>query len=91
MASVDDLDANTKFAKEHMVDFPILADPGKAVAKAYGVIRLDRPPEQQLATRWTFYIGPDGRIRDIDKSPTTATAGEVMVKKLEALGVKKRQ
>lgn len=90
MASVDDLDTNTRFAKEHAAPFPILADPSKAVAMKYGVIRLDRPPEQQLATRWTFYIGPDGRIRDIDKLPNTATAGEVMVKKLEQLGVKKR-
>lgn len=90
MASVDDLDTNTRFAKEHAVDFPILADPGKGVAKSYGVIRLDRPPEQQLATRWTFYIGPDGKIREIDKNPTTATAGERMVAKLGELGVKKR-
>lgn len=90
MASVDDLETNTRFAKEHAAPFPILADPGKDVAKAYGVIRLDRPPEQQLATRWTFYINPDGRIAAIDKNPTTGTAGETMIKKLEELGVKKR-
>ena len=90
MASVDDLDTNTRFAKEHAVDFPILADPEKTVARSYGVIRTDRPPEQQLAVRWTFYIGPDGRIKAIDKSPTTATAGEVMIKRLEELGVPKR-
>ena len=90
MSSVDDLDTNTRFAKEHSAPFPILADPTKATAKAYGVIRLDRPPEQQLASRWTFYIGPDGRIKEIDKSPTTATAGERMVQKLDELGVKKR-
>jgi peroxiredoxin Q/BCP len=91
MASVDDADTNTRFAREHEADYPILADPSKATAKAYGVIRTDRPPEQQLASRWTFYIGPDGTILDIDKSPTTATAGDVMVKKLEALGVKKKK
>ena len=90
MASVDDLDTNTRFAKEHAAPFPILADPDKGVAKAYGVIRLDRPPEQQFAARWTFYIGPDGRIAAIDKTPTTGTAGEVMIKKLEELGVKKK-
>jgi thioredoxin-dependent peroxiredoxin len=90
MASVDDLDTNTRFARENDADFPILADPGKGVAKAYGVIRTDRPPEQQLATRWTFYIGPDGRIKDIDKSPNTSTAGQRMVEKLDELGVKKR-
>jgi peroxiredoxin Q/BCP len=90
MASTDDLDTNTKFAKEHEADFPILADPGKNVAKAYGVIRVDRPPDQQLAARHTIYIGPDGRILRVDKSPTTNTAGQVMVKHLDELGVKKR-
>ena len=34
MVSVDDLDTNTKFAKEHEADFPILADPEKKVATA---------------------------------------------------------
>jgi peroxiredoxin Q/BCP len=91
MASVDTLEDNTKFAKEHDADFPILADPGKEAAKAYGVIRTDVPPERQLAARWTFYIAPDGKILAIDKSPTTATAGDVMVKKLEELGVKKKK
>jgi thioredoxin-dependent peroxiredoxin len=90
MASVDSLEDNTKFAQMHEADFPILADPSKATAKAYGVIRLDRPPDQQFATRWTFFIGPDGRIRHIEKNPTTATAGQVMIKNLDELGVKKK-
>ena len=90
MASVDSLEDNTKFAQMHEADFPILADPSKTTAKAYGVIRLDRPPDQQFASRWTFFIGPDGRIRHIEKNPTTATAGEVMIKNLEQLGVKKK-
>jgi peroxiredoxin len=90
MASVDTLDDNTKFAKEHDADFPILADPSKGTATQYGVIRTDVPPERQFAARWTFYIGPDGKILAIDKSPTTATAGAVMVKKLEELGIKKK-
>jgi thioredoxin-dependent peroxiredoxin len=90
MVSVDTLEDNTKFAKEHDADFPILADTSKDTAKAYGVIRTDVPPERQLAARWTFYIGPDGKIRAIDKSPTTATAGAVMIKKLDELGVKKK-
>lgn len=90
MASVDTLEDNTKFAQEHEADFPILADPSKEVAKAYGVIRTDVPPDRQFAARWTFYIGPDGRILAVDKSPTTTTAGEVMVKRLEELGVKKK-
>ena len=91
MVSVDTLDDNTRFAKEHEADFPILADPAKDTAKAYGVIRTDVPPERQLAARWTFYIGPDGKIVAIDKQPTTSTAGATMIKKLDELGVKKKQ
>ena len=90
MVSVDTLEDNTKFAKEHEADFPILADPAKDTAKLYGVIRTDVPPERQLAARWTFYVAPDGKIVAIDKSPTTATAGAVMIKKLDELGVKKK-
>ena len=74
MASVDDLEHEHQVREGYMqADFPILADPAKDVDEGYGVIRLDRPPEQQLAARWTFYIGPDGRIGAIDKSPTTGT------------------
>jgi thioredoxin-dependent peroxiredoxin len=91
MVSVDTLEDNTKFAKENEADFPILADPSKETAKAYGVIRTDVPPEKQFAARWTYYIGADGKILAIDKSPTTATAGAVMVKKLDELGVKKKK
>jgi peroxiredoxin Q/BCP len=90
MASVDTPEDNTKFAQDNHADFPILADPSKETARAYGVIRTDVPPERQLAARWTFYIGGDGRILAIDKTPTTATAGDVMVKKLDELGVKKK-
>ena len=95
MASTDDAETNARFATEHGGGFPILSDPDKTAAKAYGVIRTDRPPEQQRATRFTFYIGPDGKILDIDKGPrgtgvSVRTAGEDTVKKLEALGVKKK-
>jgi peroxiredoxin Q/BCP len=90
MASVDTLEDNTKFATENDADFAILADPSKETAKAYGVIRTDVPPERQFAARWTYYISPDGKILAIDKTPTTATAGAVMVKKLEELGIKKK-
>lgn len=86
MASVDTLDDNTKFAQMHDADFPILADPDKKVATAYGVI----PEGRQVAARWTFYIGPDGKILFIDKQVRAATAGEGIAAKLEELGVKKK-
>jgi peroxiredoxin Q/BCP len=85
MISVDTLKDNTAFAKMHEADFPILANPEKNVAEAYGVLA-----PSGFARRWTFYIGPDGKILDIDKTVHTATAGEDMVAKLTALGVKRR-
>jgi peroxiredoxin Q/BCP len=85
MISVDDAETNRKFAAEHEADFPILSDPDKKVAEAYGVLMA-----AGFASRWTFYIGPDGKILDIDKKVSVKTAGEDMVAKLAALGVKKK-
>ncbi len=42
-----------------------------------------------MAHRWTFYIGPDGKILDIDKEVKPQTAGKDVAAKLEALGVAK--
>jgi hypothetical protein len=41
--------------------------------------------------RQTFYIGPDGRIIDIDPAVKPQTAGEDVVKRLEALKVPKQK
>ena len=95
MASADDIDTNKKFAAEHGGAFAILSDPSKETAMKYGVIRTDVPPERQFPARFTFYIGPDGKILEVDKGPrgtgvSPRTAGEDTVKKLEALGVKRR-
>jgi peroxiredoxin Q/BCP len=43
-----------------------------------------------MASRWTFYIAPDGTIMHIDKSVKTSTAGQDVAKKLGELGVAKR-
>jgi hypothetical protein len=48
------------------------------------------PPERQLASRWTFYIGPDGKILDIVKKVNAQTAGADLAAKLAELGVKKK-
>ena len=85
MISVDDAETNRRFAAEHDADFPILSDPEKKVAEAYGVLSTFG-----VASRWTFYIGPDGKILDIDKQVKASTSGDDMVAKLTALGVKKK-
>ena len=72
MASVDTPEDNKGFAEKEKADFPILSDPGKQVATAYGVVTPERP----LPMRHTFYIGPDGTILFIDKAVKPQTAGE---------------
>ncbi len=85
-ASVDDNDTNTKFAESLNLDFPILSDPSKKTATAYGVVHEGRP----VAERWTFYIGPDGVIKAIDKMVNTKGAAAEMAAMLEELGVQKK-
>ena len=89
MVSVDTPEDNTAFAEKEHADFPILSDPDKTVANAYGVIPPNRPPDRQFASRWTFYIDGNGKIAAIDKEVKPATAGEAVVAKLTELGVKK--
>jgi peroxiredoxin Q/BCP len=85
MVSVDTLEDNTKFSQMHEADYPILSDVSKTVANAYGVLG-----NGGVARRWTFYIGPDGKILHIDKTVAPATSGPDMVKKLGELNVPKR-
>jgi peroxiredoxin Q/BCP len=78
---VDSLEVNKKFAQSLGVDYPILSDPEKTMAKAYGVVHGIRLwPE-----RWTFYIGKDGKILYVDKKIKAQTAGEDVVKRLREL------
>jgi peroxiredoxin Q/BCP len=82
-ASVDTPEENARFAKSLDLDYPILSDPDKSVAKAYGVLQGNRP----VAARWTFYIDKDGIIKEIDKKIQTKEAGTDVVKKIKELGL----
>ena len=79
-ASVDSVEANTRFAASLGLEYPILSDPTKEVARAYGVLA-----PSGMASRWTFYIGADGRILDIDKAVRAASHGADIAKRLEEL------
>ena len=99
MASVDPLEDNIRFAKATTVDvigtgqkvdkkeadFPMLSDPAKDTAKAYGVLS-----ERGFANRWTFYVDKNGRIAYIDKAVKPATSAEDMIAKLGELKVPSR-
>jgi peroxiredoxin Q/BCP len=82
MASVDPIEDNTGFAKEQKADFPLLSDPTKETAKAYGVLN-----DRGVASRWTFYIDKEGRIAAIDQEVNPETSAEDMAAKLGELGV----
>lgn len=83
-ASVDEVEKNKEFAKSLELDYPILSDPTKATAKAYGVLNANG-----VASRWTFYIGKDGKIAHIDQAVQTSTHGATVVEQAKKLGLTK--
>ena len=89
MASVDPIEGekgNKAFAESEKADFPVLSDPTKEVAAAYGVLN----PERGVSSRWTFYIDKNGEIAAIDKAVKPATSAEDMLAKLAELKVATR-
>ena len=85
MASVDPIDKNTGFAREQKADFPLLSDPTKETAKAYGVLNM-----MGFASRNTFFIGADGKILAIDRNVNPASAAQDIAATLAKLNVPKR-
>lgn len=81
-ASVDSPDVNASFAESLGLAYPILSDPSRDVARAYGVLS-----RSGFASRWTFYIGADGRILAVDKQVHAASHGDDIVARLNELGV----
>ena len=79
-ASVDSAATNARFAESLGLPYPLLSDPGKDVARAYGVLA-----PSGYASRWTFYIGADGRILGIDKKVSAASHGGDIVARLTDL------
>ena len=85
-ASCDTVELNTKFAKSLNLDYPILSDPDKKVAEAYGTVVNG----QGVSKRWTFYIDAEGLVAFIDKEVKAASHGADVVARLEALKVAKK-
>lgn len=88
-ASVDAVEGekgNAAFAKSLDLDYPILSDPKKDTATAFGVLN-----ERGMASRWTYYIGKDGKILYVDKMVKPATAATDIAAKLKELGVAEKK
>lgn len=87
MVSLDTAEKNAEFASSLSGNFPLLSDPEKHAADAYGVLGLGG----LFAKRWTFIIDANGIVRHIDREVSTANAGAELVRHLEALGIPKRE
>lgn len=83
MISVDEPQTNKEFAESLDSDFPLLSNPTKEVAEAYGVVTAQRA----LPSRWTFIIGGDGKILKIDRRVNPSTAGQDLVAHMKELGL----
>jgi peroxiredoxin Q/BCP len=86
--STDDVASHKKFAEEHSVPFPLLADVDKKMATAYGV--LTSKFGVKYARRDTFLIDPQGKIAkhypnvDPEKNVTQVVADLAELTKAES-------
>jgi thioredoxin-dependent peroxiredoxin len=69
--------------EKNEADFPMLADPTMATARAYGVLNEERG----IANRWTFYVDKTGKVVAVDTAVRPATSAEDMLAKLGELKV----
>ncbi len=69
-----------------MLNYPILSDPDKSTATAFGVLH----ESGRFAQRWTFYVGPDGLIKEIQKKVSVRTHGEEVADLVKSLNFPKK-
>ena len=58
--SVDTVADQQRFAENCRVQFPLVADRDKSIARKFGVLGL-----LGIAKRVTFFLGPDGRVEEV--------------------------
>ena len=56
--SADQVDRQLEFDDAHKLGFPLLSDPGRDIARRFGVVRKGLLPNK----RKTFVVGPDGSV-----------------------------
>jgi peroxiredoxin Q/BCP len=62
--SVDDAATHDRFAREHGIEFPLVSDPERLLARRYGATSLLRDA-LGVTARLTYVIGRNGRIEGI--------------------------
>ena len=79
--SPDDVKSHDKFVNKYDLNFPLLSDPGHAVADAYGTWGKKKMygREYEGIHRTTFLIGADGRLEKVFRKVKPAeSAAEVL-------------
>jgi peroxiredoxin Q/BCP len=61
--STDDLETNTRFAKELKLEFALLSDTSGEAAKGYGIHNAER----NIASRSTFVVDKSGKIAHVEE------------------------
>jgi thioredoxin-dependent peroxiredoxin len=104
MASVDNIEDNTKFAKATSVTLQGRGGASTVVEKKEADFPMLADPTKEVATkygvlmaqaplanRWTFYIDKSGKIAAIDTKINPATSAQDMVARLAELNVAKKK
>lgn len=78
--SSDSNESHAKFAKEHDLQFPLIADEDGSWAKAFGV-----GATLGMAARDSFLIGPDGTIAKVYPGADPAVHAEEVLRDAKAL------
>ena len=68
------------FAKELKLTYPLLSDPDKTVATAYGALRYGTGP---TCVRWIFLIDDRGIIRNVEKGEAVADKAQLLLQAIE--------
>jgi len=70
--SVDDAATHDRFAREHGIEFPLVSDPSRLLARRYDATSL-LGQALGVSARLTYVIGRDGRIEGIFDSMIRAS------------------
>lgn len=70
--SVDDAETHDRFAREHRIEFPLVSDPKRELARRYGATSALRDALGVVA-RLTYVIGRSGRIEGVFDSVVRAS------------------
>jgi peroxiredoxin Q/BCP len=85
--SPDDEASHGKFRDKFSLNFPLLADPGHAIAEKYGAWREKNMygKKSMGIQRSTYIIGPDGKVQKVWKAVKAEAHPQQVLEALQAL------